>query len=281
MRVQVLFFGMLRDLTGRSEESLELPDGASLETLFDHYASQFPRLRAMAGSIVLARNQEFAPREVLLGDGDEVALMPPVSGGSGADAQAVPNGAALGKSGGNSGDDSLGNSGDASEEAEGSSPWLASSEEERGFYALTNDVIDIESLKQRVLTAADGAVIVFEGVVRDQSKGRRTRFLDYDCYVPLALRTMQEIGRGILENHAIGRIAMVHRLGRLEISEASVAILVSSAHRRPAYEASLEAINRLKKLVPVWKKEYFEDGDVWVEGEWEAGVPRGAGDHPA
>ena len=261
MRIQVLFFGMLRDLTGRSEESLELPDGARLETVFDHYASQFPRLREMASSIVLARNQEFARPDVLLGDGDEVALMPPVSGGSQGAAQAGPNGAAA-----------------ASDK---SSPWLASSEDERGFYALTNDPIDVADLKRRVLTAADGAVIAFEGVVRNHSDGRRTRFLDYDCYVPLALRKMQEIGRDILDTHRVGRIAMVHRLGRLEISEASVAIVVSSAHRRPAYEASLEAINRLKKLVPVWKKEYFEDGEVWVEGEWESSVPRTAGERPA
>lgn len=254
MRIQVLFFGMLRDLTGCSEESLELPDGARLETVFDHYASRFPRLREMASSIALARNQEFAGPEVVLADGDEVALMPPVSGGSRADTEAGPNG--------------------ASAAPEESSPWLASSEDERGFYALTNGVIDVEALKRRVLTAADGAVIVFEGVVRNHSNGRRTRFLDYDCYLPLALRKMQEIGRGILDKHPVGRVAMVHRLGRLEISETSVAIVVSSAHRRPAYEASLEAINRLKKLVPVWKKEYFEDGDVWVEGEWEAGVPR-------
>ena len=253
------FFGMLRDLTGRSEESLELPDGARLETVFDHYASQFPRLREMASSIVLARNQEFAGPEAVLGDGDEVALMPPVSGGS-QDAGPGPNGAsAPGKS----------------------SPWLASSEDERGFYALTKDPIDVEQLRRRVITAADGAIIAFEGVVRGHSDGRRTRFLDYDCYVPLALRKMQEIGREILGKHPVGRIAMVHRLGRLEISEASVAIVVSSAHRRPAYEASLEAISRLKKLVPVWKKEYFEDGEVWVEGEWETGVPRTAGDRPA
>ncbi len=255
MRIHVLFFGMLRDLTGCSEESLELPDGARLETVFEHYASRFPALREMASSIALARNQEFAGPEVVLADGDEVALMPPVSGGSRADTEAGANGAAAAP--------------------EKSSPWLASSEDERGFYALTNGIIDVEGLKRRVLTAADGAVIVFEGVVRDHSDGRRTRFLDYDCYVPLALRKMQEIGRGILEKHPVGRVAMVHRLGRLEISETSVAIVVSSAHRRPAYEASLEAINRLKKLVPVWKKEHFEDGDAWVEGEWEAAVPRG------
>ena len=256
MRIHVLFFGMLRDLTGCSEESLDLPDGARLETVFDHYASQFPRLREMASSIVLARNQEFAGPEAVLGDGDEVALMPPVSGGSGPNTKAAPNG--------------------ASAALENSSPWLASSEDERGFYALTNDPIDVEGLKRRVLTPADGAVIAFEGVVRNHSNGRRTRFLDYDCYVPLALRKMQEIGRDILDKHPIGRIAMVHRLGRLEISEASVAIVLSSAHRRPAYEASLEAINRLKRLVPVWKKEYFQDGEVWVAGQWEAGVPRSA-----
>jgi molybdopterin synthase catalytic subunit len=87
---------------------------------------------------------------------------------------------------------------------------------------------------------------------------------------------MEEIGAEILKSHAVRAIAMVHRLGRLEIGEASVAILVASAHRKPAYEASLEAINRLKRLVPIWKKEYFEDGEVWVEGEWEGSVPRPA-----
>jgi molybdopterin synthase catalytic subunit len=83
-----------------------------------------------------------------------------------------------------------------------------------------------------------------------------------------------------LKSHQVRAIGMVHRLGRLEIGEVSVAIVVASAHRKPAYEASLEAINRLKRLVPVWKKEYFEDGEVWVEGEWEGSVPRPAGTTP-
>ena len=243
MRITVLFFGMLRDLVGRSEEELQLPEGARLETVFEHYASQFPKLREMAGSVVIARNQEFADPEVAVSEGDEVALMPPVSGGSGAD-----------------------------------SPWIACQEGVRGsFYALTRDVIDSAALGNRVLGGEDGALITFEGVVRNHSGGRRTLYLDYECYVPLALKKMAEIGDEILEAHAVRSIAMVHRLGRLEIGEASVAIVVASAHRKPAYEASLEAINRLKRLVPVWKKEYFEDGEVWVEGEWESSVPRPAG----
>jgi molybdopterin synthase catalytic subunit len=242
MRVTVLFFGMLKDLVGRSQEDLELPEGARLETVFEHYASQFPKLREMAGSVVIARNQEFADPEIAVADGDEVALMPPVSGGSDA-----------------------------------ASPWVAASEAANAFYALTRQPIDTRALAARLLQGEDGAVITFEGVVRNHSGGSRTLYLDYECYIPLALKKMREIGAEILGTHAVRGIAMVHRLGRLQIGETSVAIVVTAAHRKPAYEASLEAINRLKRLVPVWKKEYFEDGEVWVEGEWESSVPRPAG----
>ena len=251
MRIHVLFFGMLRDLIGLSEQDLELPDGARLETVFDHYASQCPRLREMSESIVVARNEEFATRDGLLTDGDEVALMPPVSGGVTDSASTASAPKQL----------------DAAR-------WLASAADESGFYALTRDPIDANDLKQRTAAAEVGAVLTFEGVVRDNSAGRRTRYLDYDCYVPLALRTMQQLGREILQTYQVQAVAMVHRLGRLEIGEASVAIVVSSAHRQAAYEAGLEAINRLKKTVPVWKKEYFEDGEVWVEGDWDDSVPR-------
>ena len=161
--------------------------------------------------------------------------------------------------------------------SEQASPWLASASNEGSFYALTNDPIDVEALKDHLLQSEDGALITFEGVVRNHSGRRPTRFLEYECYVALALDKMQEIGRDILAKHAVAGIGMVHRLGRLEISETSVAIVVTAAHRRPAYEASQEAINRLKRLVPIWKKEHFEDGEVWVEGDWEASVSRTAG----
>lgn len=248
MRVRVLFFGMLKDLLGRPGEDLDLPEGARLETVFDHYASQVPKLRAMAQSIVMARNHEFEPPDTPLSDNDEVALMPPVSGGSGDGADTA-----------------------------GDSPWIASAREDNGsFYAITTQRIDVQKIAADLIAAHDGAIITFEGVVRDHSGERKTRYLEYECYVPAALKKMREIGAEASAAHDIQRVAIAHRLGRLEISETSVAIVVTSAHRKAAYEASFEIINRLKRLVPIWKKEYFEDGEVWVEGEWDESVPRPA-----
>ena len=235
MRIRVLFFGQLKEFVGRSSDQVELPPGSSLETVFRHYASQTPKLAAMEGSVAMARNQRFAPPGEVVQDGDEVALMPPVSGGSG---------------------------------------WLASSDGGGVFAAITEDPIDSSALQRRIQGDGDGAVIVFEGVVRDNTDGRRTLLLDYECYVPLALRQLEEIGRGILRRFDVHRIALVHRVGRLRIREASVSIAVASAHRHPAYGASLEAINQVKSRVPVWKKEHFADGEVWVEGQWDDSVPR-------
>jgi molybdopterin synthase catalytic subunit len=134
-----------------------------------------------------------------------------------------------------------------------------------------------KALSDRMKRPADGAVIAFEGVVRDNTKGRATKFLDYECYEPMALKLMAQIGREIAASHAVGHIAMVHRLGRMEIGEASVVSVVSAPHRKAAFEAALEGINRLKKLVPIWKKEHFADGEVWVEGEWDETAPVAAG----
>jgi molybdopterin synthase catalytic subunit len=237
MRVTVLFFGILKDLTGRSDDQIELADGARLESVFNHYADRFPPLRAMASSIVLARNHEFSGLNVPVHEGDEVAFLPPVSGGS---AREIVDDAGH-------------------------------------YFALTREPIVTKALMEKVQHPSDGAVIAFEGVVRDNTKGRATKFLDYECYEPMALRMMAQIGREIADSHAIGRIAMVHRLGRMQIGEASVVIAVSAPHRKPAFDAALEGINRLKKLVPIWKKEHFADGEVWVEGEWDATVPVAGG----
>ena len=240
MRLTVLFFGQLKELAGRSTTEVDLPEGARMETLFARFASEYPKLREMAGSIAMARNQEFVTLDEPLADGDEVAFMPPVSGGAG--------------------------------------PWIAQAEDAAGFYAITADPLDSRALVQRLQTGADGAVITFEGVTRNNTEGRATRYLDYECYAPMALAKMKEIGRALLEDHGIRAIGFVHRVGRLEIQDASVVIVVCSAHRQAAYDASLQAIDRLKKLVPIWKKEYFEDGEVWVEGSWDDAVPRSA--HP-
>lgn len=236
VRIKVLFFGQLRDLIGRSEELVDLPEGARLQDVFDRFAAHVPRLRDMEGSIVLARNEEFAARETALHSGDEVALLPPVSGGSGKQfTQEIF--------------DEAGN-----------------------FFALTRQPIESARLVERLQRGEDGAVITFEGVVRNNTKGRATLYLDYECYEPMAIKIMARIGQELAGSLAIGRIGMIHRLGRMEIGEASVSIVVTSPHRKPAFEAALEGINRLKRLVPIWKKEYFADGEVWVEGEWDDSV---------
>jgi len=225
---------MLRDVVGRAEDALELEAGARAGDVFEHYARCFPQLGAMGRSVALARNQRFSGAGEQLEDGDELALLPPVSGGAG--------------------------------------PYSHAIEEGGHLFALTREPIDVRALVAGALRGEDGAVAAFEGVVRNNSGGRPTRYLEYECYEPMAVKVMAEIGGQIARTHAIGRMAMVHRLGRLEIGETSVAIVATAPHRQPAFAAALEGINRLKRTVPIWKKEYFADGAVWVEGEWDDSV---------
>ena len=234
MQIRVLFFGQLKDVCGRAEDGLEVPDGASMRFVFDHYAALYPRLSAMAKSVVMARNQEFAQVGELLAEGDEVALLPPVSGGS----------------------------------------PLKIEDPEGHFFEITRQVIDVRAAEERLLQGIDGALVTFQGVVRNNTKGRATLRLDYECYEQMAIRQMAQLGREIAAQFAVSRVAIIHRLGTMEIGEASVAIFVASPHRKAAFDAAFEAINRLKRQVPIWKKEYFADGEVWVEGEWDDNAPR-------
>ena len=237
VKLSVLFFGVLKDITGMASDQLEVGEGATLGWVFDQYAERFPRLREASGSVLLARNQEFARRAQVVEDGDEIAFLPPVSGGSGRYTQEIAG-------------------------------------EDRRFYALTREPIDARELGKRLLRGEDGAVVTFEGVVRNNTTGRPTLCLEYECYEPMAIKMMRQIGGEIAASYEIDGMAMVHRLGRLQIGETSVAIVVTAAHRKPAFAAALEAINRLKRVVPIWKKEYFADGEVWVEGEWDASLDR-------
>jgi molybdopterin synthase catalytic subunit len=135
------------------------------------------------------------------------------------------------------------------------------------LFALVCDPIDQAALIQHVRAAEDGAVVTFDGCVRNHSHGRRTLYLDYEAYESMALGKIKEIAVQIHEKFPIHRVAIAHRLGRLEIGETTVFIAVSSAHRPAAFEACRFAIDTLKRTVPIWKKEYFEDGAVWAEGE--------------
>jgi len=234
MRARVLFFGVLKDIVGCPADEFEVADGADLQAVFAHYAARWPRLRDMAGSILMARNQEFADPATRLSEGDEVAFLPPVSGGSSCVAEIFEAGR---------------------------------------YFALTRHAIDTHAVAARLLTGAEGAVVTFEGTVRNNTNSRPTRFLDYEAYEPMALKTMAQIGGEVASAHGLTGIAIVHRLGRMLVGETSVAVIATAPHRRPAFAAALEGIDRLKRTVPIWKKEHFADGEVWVEGEWNSHVP--------
>ncbi|HMD97633.1 MAG TPA: molybdenum cofactor biosynthesis protein MoaE [Terriglobia bacterium] len=231
MKVRVLFFGIAHDLTGFSQEDVEISEGERLEDLRRRYEGRFPRLRAMGGAVLTALNQEVAESAAVLHEGDEVAFLPPVSGGS---------------------DDERGN---------GNQRAAAD------FFQIVRRAIPTAVLAGELKAPPDGAVVVFEGIVRDNLRGRKTRYLEYEAYEPMAIRKMEEIGQEARQEFAIDHVGMVHRLGRLEIGETSVAIIVTAAHRRAAFEACHYAIDRLKQIVPIWKKEFFEDGEIWAEGE--------------
>ncbi len=132
---------------------------------------------------------------------------------------------------------------------------------------LVDKTIDADALIRHVRTGADGAIVTFDGCVRNQSHGRRTLYLDYEAYESMALAKMREIAAEAHTKFAIDRVAVAHRLGRLEIGETSVFIAVSAPHRAAAFDACRHIIDTLKRSVPIWKKEYFEDGAVWADGE--------------
>jgi molybdopterin synthase catalytic subunit len=225
MRVNVLFFGITHDLTGCAQEQVELPEGENLEGLRRLYEARYPRLLSVGASLLLAVNQEIVKGSMPLREGDEVAFMPPVSGGMGGD-----------------------------------------------FFRLTREPISASDLGEQLRLAKDGAVVVFEGIVRNHLRGRATLYLEYEAYEPMAIRKMEELGREAKQKFAVDGVGMIHRLGRLEIGETSVAIIVTAEHRRAAFEACQYAIDRLKQVVPIWKKEYFADGAVWAEGEGQTRV---------
>jgi MoaE-MoaD fusion protein len=226
MRVRVLLFGVLKDLFERSEDALDLSPGATISDLLEHYRQLAPDDARLFQSLALAVNQEYASAHVALNDGDEVALLPPVSGGTGTAVRS----------------DSF-------------------------HCEIVRERISSEEIVQRVKQGEDGAVVAFEGIVRNHTRSRQTLFLDYEAYEPMALIQMNALAEKVLANYKVREIVIVHRLGRLEIGETSVLIVVASAHRAAAFDACRFAIDTLKRTVPIWKKEHFTDGAVWADGE--------------
>jgi len=226
----VLFFGRLKDIVGRAEESAEMPEGSRVEDVYARYRGSFPALDGLRPSVAASVNQELSEWTAALRTGDEVAFLPPVSGGT---VVAVA----------------------------------------RDWIEIVHNPISAQSILERVKGPEEGAVVVFDGIVRNHTGGRRTLYLDYEAYEPMALEKMREVAAALRARFQVSGLAIVHRLGRLEIGESSVLIAVSAPHRAVAFDACRFGIDTLKRSVPIWKKEYFADGAVWAEGEALAPIP--------
>ena len=230
MHVRLLFFATLKDIVGAREMQLEVPAGSTVADVLTHLERSYPRIKDYRPVLLTAINEEYVDKGAPVSDGDEVAIFPPVSGGEiGADILTI------------------------------SRPGEV--------YQITRDPIDVQKISREMLRDEDGAICIFEGVVRNNSKGKRTLHLVYEAYDPMALKKLEEIGIFVRQAWDIGCVAMIHRLGHLDIGETSVAVIITSAHRRAAFDACHYAIDKLKKVVPIWKKEFFEDGEVWIEGQ--------------
>lgn len=229
--VHVLFFGAARDVAGSEEVELKLDPPHDSASAFAQLLTAYPDLRRFGKSLLLAVNQEYAQPERQIADGDELAVFPPVSGGADKLVQTSTGASA------------------------------------HDFFELTTDAIDVGAVARRVVLPQCGATVTLDGYAREWTKGRRTLHLVYEAYAPMALSEMKRLGEQAHEKFEIAHIGIVHRTGRLEIGETSVVIAVSAPHRRAAFEACEWAIRELKRTVPIWKKEFFEDGEVWVEGE--------------
>jgi MoaE-MoaD fusion protein len=224
VRVRILFFGQLKDVIGKSEDTQEIPPGTTLSALLAGYGTRFPKFQLFAASIACSINQEYATTETVLQEGDEIGLLPPVSGGSG-----------------------------------------APTEPQR--CAIVQAPIASQQIADSIKAGEDGAVVIFEGIVRNHTRERRTLYLDYEAYMPMAIKQLDKLSQEVLNKFPVRDLRIVHRVGRLEIGETSVLIVVASPHRGAAFEACRWVIDTLKKTVPIWKKEYFEDGAVWADGE--------------
>ncbi|HUH63072.1 MAG TPA: molybdenum cofactor biosynthesis protein MoaE [Terracidiphilus sp.] len=232
MHVRVLPFGILKDSLGSQASRVELPEGATVAELLDRLGARrpAPELRGIAVSV----NAEYAAASDVLHEDDEVGLLPPVSGGSASRTASASDG---------------------------------SQSEFVDFVSLTRERIDAEKLVAEAKQGEDGAVVIFDGIVRDNTRGRATLYLDYEAYEEMADKQMRELAAEARSRFAVRHVTIVHRLGRLRVGETSVLIVVASAHRAQAFDACRWLIDTLKKTVPIWKRETFADGVVWAPGE--------------
>lgn len=230
--IQVRFFAMLREQLGRSQETLTVPAGTTASEAYAAITADQPRLARLQRSMMLMVNEEYVRGDHVLDDGDELAFIPPVSGG------------------------------------EAASPTL---------FLVTAAELDPCAVESLVATGEAGAIVTFTGTVRNNARGRDVIALDYEAYVPAAERQLANIGLEIAEHWPSVRTAIHHRTGYLEPGIASVVIACASPHRAEAFAAASHAIERIKVIVPIWKKEHYADGSSWIgsEAEYQAEVKSG------
>ena len=229
IQIQVFSFGVLKDWLGSETAIVEVREGATVAELLTQLGAKLGdrQLKGIAVSV----NAEYAQAGQVLCAGDEVGLLPPVSGGSGEMSESVRA------------------------EDRGGSTWL------------TREPIDGARLTAEAKQGEDGAVVVFDGIVRNNTRGRKTLYLDYEAYEEMALKQMEELAVEARAKFGVREVKIVHRLGRLMVGETSVLIVVASAHRGAAFDACRWLIDTLKKTVPIWKKEQFVDGALWADGK--------------
>jgi MoaE-MoaD fusion protein len=224
-RLTIKLFATLRERAHAAEMSREFPEGTTVGEIWNRLLAEFPALGGHHDGVAFAVNQEYVREDYRPRNEDEVAFIPPVSGGVDPSAS--------------------------------SETWI-------GPVSIGREPIEVEALERAVADPAAGATVTFAGTTRNGNAGRRVLHLEYEAYEPMALSEMRKLMREAGERFKIVRIAIQHRIGFVAIGETSVAIAVSAAHRAEAFEACRFAIDRLKEVVPVWKKEYFEGGEVWI-----------------
>jgi molybdopterin converting factor subunit 1 len=217
--IRARFFARLREQAGIDDEQVDLAE-VTVADVYRVLRERHPGLEPDLSRVRPVRNQDFVDWSERVSDGDEVAFIPPVSGGSG--------GAVM--------------------------------------VEVTDQKLDARRLEAAVAHPGAGAICTFTGVVRDHSRGQAVTYLEYEAYREMAKRQMHHIADEITERWPEARVAMVHRIGRLEIGEASVVVSVSCPHRAQAFEACRWGIDRIKEVVPIWKKEHARSGAVWIEG---------------
>jgi molybdopterin converting factor subunit 1 len=222
MKITIQLFAGLVDLLGAPVLTLDIEqENVTVHTLKMTLAQQFPHASEALQSCFFAVNQAYAAEALQLSEQDEIAIIPPVSGG------------------------------------QGSITTKANS------YVITHNVIQPDEVSAKVIHPNHGAALAFIGTTRELTYGQKTVLLEYEAYIPMAVKTMEQIGDELADRWPGTLCAITHRLGSVGVGEISVVIAVSSPHREGCYEASRYAIERLKQIVPIWKKEVYEDGSQW------------------